>query len=57
VTIFSTAKDEKVVSVERITEPEADDEVIEAADVTEGEGAIAPTPEVTPTENGEAPTE
>ena len=57
VTIFSTAKDEKVVSVERITEPEADDEVIEAADVTEGEGAIAPSPEVTPTENGEAPTE
>ena len=57
VTIFSTAKDEKVVSVERITEPEADDEVIEAADVTEGEGAIAPTPDVTPTENGEAPTE
>lgn len=27
VTIFSTAKDEKVVSVERINEPEGDDEV------------------------------
>jgi len=57
VTIFSTAKDEKVVSVERITEPEADDEVIEAADVTEGEGTAAPTPDVTSTDSGEAPTE
>ncbi|MCJ8239131.1 DNA gyrase subunit A [Peteryoungia algae] len=57
VTIFSTAKDEKVVSVERITEPEADDEVIEAAEVTEGEGTAVPTPEVTSTDSGEAPTE
>ncbi|MBU2326026.1 MAG: DNA gyrase subunit A, partial [Alphaproteobacteria bacterium] len=57
VTIFSTAKDEKVVSVERITEPEADDEVIEAAEVTEGEGTAAPTPDVTSTDSGEAPTE
>ena len=30
VTIFSTAKDEKVVSVERISEPEGDDDAIEA---------------------------
>jgi len=42
VTIFSTAKDEKVVSVERITEPESDDEVIEAAEGVEGEGTPAP---------------
>ena len=31
VTIFSTAEGEKVVSVERISEPEGDDEVLEAA--------------------------
>lgn len=31
VTIFSTAKDEKVVSVERISEPEGDEEGEEAA--------------------------
>ena len=42
VTIFSTAKDEKVVSVERITEPEADDEVIEAAEAVDDEGTAAP---------------
>ncbi len=53
VTIFSTAKDEKVVSVERITEPEGDDEVTEAAEGAEGEGAAAPAPEA----GGEAPTE
>ncbi len=35
VTIFSTAKDEKVVSVERISEPEGDDE----ADI-DGEAAV-----------------
>ncbi len=48
VTIFSTAKDEKVVSVERISEPESDDDPVaedeavagEAAEVNgEGEGA------------------
>ncbi|MGO7483648.1 DNA gyrase subunit A [Rhizobium ruizarguesonis] len=44
VTIFSTAKDEKVVSVERISEPE-EDETEEAVEVAEGspatdEGAI-----------------
>jgi DNA gyrase subunit A len=32
VTIFSTAKDEKVVSVERINEPEDEEDVIEAAE-------------------------
>jgi DNA gyrase subunit A len=53
VTIFSTAKDEKVVSVERITEPESDDEVAEAADSVDVEGAVAPAPET----GGEAPTE
>lgn len=55
VTIFSTAKDEKVVSVERITEPEADDEVIEAAEAVdgEGEGTAAPVDDA----GGEAPTE
>ncbi|MBX9466918.1 MAG: DNA gyrase subunit A [Rhizobium sp.] len=56
VTIFSTAKDEKVVSVERINEPEADEEVTEAVDgveVIEGEAIAAPAPEAdreTPTE-------
>lgn len=52
VTIFSTAKDEKVVSVERITEPEGDDEVTEAAEGSEGVGGVEPA-----TETGEAPTE
>ena len=38
VTIFSTAKDEKVVSVERISEPESDDEALEGENATpEGE--------------------
>jgi DNA gyrase subunit A len=49
VTIFSTAKDEKVVSVERINEPEDDEEVVD--DATE-------TLEVTPTDGaaeGEVP--
>lgn len=32
VTIFSTAKDEKVVSVERISEPEEDEEAVEVAE-------------------------
>ncbi len=53
VTIFSTAKDEKVVSVERISEPESDDEVVESTDGVEGEGTAAPEPEA----GGEAPTE
>jgi len=53
VTIFSTAKDEKVVSVERITEPEADDEVIEASEGVDGEGTAAPVDDA----GGEAPTE
>lgn len=35
VTIFSTAKDEKVVSVERISEPEGEDEVVEGEAVAE----------------------
>jgi DNA gyrase subunit A len=52
VTIFSTAKDEKVVSVERITEPEGDEEVTEAAEGSEGVGGVEPA-----TETGEAPTE
>ncbi|MDH4411762.1 MAG: DNA gyrase subunit A, partial [Rhizobium sp.] len=50
VTIFSTAKDEKVVSVERITEPEGEDEVVEGA---EGEATAVPASEA----GGEAPTE
>ena len=53
VTIFSTAKDEKVVSVERITEPEADEEVAEAADSADVGGGVAEAPEA----GGEAPTE
>ncbi len=35
VTIFSTAKDEKVVSVERISEPEGEDEVVDGEAVAE----------------------
>jgi DNA gyrase subunit A len=42
VTIFSTAKDEKVVSVERISEPESDEDVVDAAEGVEGEGTAAP---------------
>jgi DNA gyrase subunit A len=42
VTIFSTAKDEKVVSVERISEPEGDE------DVVEGEEIVAPDSEAPP---------
>lgn len=38
VTIFSTAKDEKVVSVERISEPEGEDEVVEGEAVAEAGG-------------------
>ena len=36
VTIFSTAADEKVVSVERISEPEDEEEVLDAAVAAEG---------------------
>lgn len=42
VTIFSTAKDEKVVSVERINEPEGEEEV-EAIGDAEADGLIADT--------------
>ncbi|MGL4197445.1 MAG: DNA gyrase C-terminal beta-propeller domain-containing protein, partial [Allorhizobium sp.] len=53
VTIFSTAKDEKVVSVERITEPEGEDEVVEATEGVEGDATAAAASEPT----GETPTE
>ncbi len=53
VTIFSTAKDEKVVSVERISEPENDEEVVEAVEGAEGEGTTSPAPEA----DGDAATE
>ncbi len=55
VTIFSTAKDEKVVSVERISEPEPeeDDELVAE---TEGEGSATPAAEPEAGE-GETPTE
>lgn len=45
VTIFSTAADEKVVSVERISEPEGEDEVEAAAEgaVEAGEGGETPS--------------
>ncbi len=45
VTIFSTAADEKVVSVERISEPEGDDEADGAAEsgVEAGEGGETPS--------------
>ena len=42
VTIFSTAKDEKVVSVERINEPEGEDDVETEVDGIETEAAAAP---------------
>ncbi|QYA00300.1 DNA gyrase subunit A [Rhizobium sp. B21/90] len=38
VTIFSTAKNEKVVSVERINEPEDDEEIVDVAE----DGTVAP---------------
>ncbi|MFN4208053.1 MAG: DNA gyrase subunit A [Agrobacterium albertimagni] len=59
VTIFSTAKDEKVVSVERITEPESDDEVAEAAENVEidGEATVAPANVADGEGGGETPTE
>ncbi|EKF57962.1 DNA gyrase subunit A [Agrobacterium albertimagni AOL15] len=59
VTIFSTAKDEKVVSVERITEPESDDEVAEAAENVEidGEATVAPADVADGEGGGETPTE
>ncbi len=41
VTIFSTAKDEKVVSVERISEPEGEDEVAAELDESGAEAGIA----------------
>ena len=46
-TIFSTAKDEKVVSVERISEPETDeeDELLDATDLPEGGEPPAATEE------------
>lgn len=59
VTIFSTAKDEKVVSVERITEPESDDEVAEAAENVEidGEATAAPADVADGEGGGDTPTE
>ena len=44
VTIFSTAKDEKVVSVERINEPEGDDEA-ENGNGEEADDNLPTTPE------------
>jgi DNA gyrase subunit A len=38
VTIFSTAKDERVVSVDRINEPEAEDELEEGVEAGGAEG-------------------
>jgi DNA gyrase subunit A len=53
VTIFSTAADEKVVSVERINEPEDDEEVAEAA---EAAPIVEPDAPIEPGEN-ESPSE
>lgn len=50
VTIFSTAKDEKVVSVERINEPEGDDE----AENGNGEDAAADLPDTPEAPESEA---
>ncbi len=44
VTIFSTAKNEKVVSVERINEPEDDEEIVDIAE----DGTVAPLDTETP---------
>ncbi|AYG66245.1 MULTISPECIES: DNA gyrase subunit A [unclassified Rhizobium] len=41
VTIFSTAKDEKVVSVERISEPEGEDDATVEDDAVAGEAGVA----------------
>ncbi len=56
VTIFSTAKDEKVVSVERISEPE-DDEELEALEAEGVEGADAVAPEAPQQSDGDPATE
>jgi len=42
VTIFSTAKDEKVVSVERISEPEGDEDVVEGEEIVVPDGEAPP---------------
>ena len=42
VTIFSTAKDEKVVSVERISEPEGDEDVVEGEEIVAPDGEVPP---------------
>ena len=52
VTIFSTAKDERVVSVDRISEPEHDEELDEEG--VEGE-AVAPEAGETAPEAGDTP--
>ncbi len=56
VTIFSTAKDEKVVSVERISEPE-DDEELEALEAGGVEGADAVAPDAPQQSDGDPATE
>ena len=53
VTIFSTAKDEKVVSVERVSEPEDEAEVLEAEGEALTEG-VADAPASDATKNGPA---
>jgi DNA gyrase subunit A len=55
VTIFSTAADEKVVSVERINEPEDDEEVAEAAEAAPIEPAVPIEPDAPDTD--ESPSE
>jgi DNA gyrase subunit A len=51
VTIFSTAADEKVVSVERISEPE-DEESGEGAEAVTSEGAVTDTGSADPADSG-----
>jgi DNA gyrase subunit A len=52
VTIFSTAKDEKVVSVERISEPEED---VEEDVVENGDDTMANGDDIAPAAGDEAP--
>lgn len=54
VTIFSTAKDEKVVSVERISEPEGDDENVNGEEIIAETGDLGPAAEEGPNDEGTA---
>src|SRR5690606_7992555 len=52
VTIFSTAKDERVVSVDRISEPEAEEELDEVIEAETAEAAAAGVADAAPDADG-----